>query len=152
MEVIFLCGKIFSFRKKRWHPCDWNFHLSLTCKNDPGPPPIALKLLFHWKFTAEDYLQSFCNEITIFNKTQINFWKFLFHCKSTAEDYLQSFCNEIATLNKSQINLTKIVISLQSHCRWLSTSFFQWNNNLKQGIKWILWKLVFACFFTGKVR
>ena len=37
-------GKISSFRKKRWHPCDWNFHLNVTCKNDPWPPPIALIL------------------------------------------------------------------------------------------------------------
>ena len=31
-------GKISSFRKKRWHLCDWNFHLSVTCKNDLWPP------------------------------------------------------------------------------------------------------------------
>ena len=28
---------ISSFCKKCWHPCNWNFHLSFTCKNDPRP-------------------------------------------------------------------------------------------------------------------
>ena len=37
-----LCDKIASFCKKRWHPCDWNFHISFTCKNDPGPPSYRL--------------------------------------------------------------------------------------------------------------
>ena len=38
-------GKISSFRKKRWHPCDWNFHLNVTCKNDPWPTPLRIQFL-----------------------------------------------------------------------------------------------------------
>ena len=40
-------GKISPFRKKPWHPCDWNFYHSITCKNDPWPAPIALSIKIH---------------------------------------------------------------------------------------------------------
>ena len=38
IAIFFSYGKISSFHKKRWHPRDQKFHLSITCKNDPWPP------------------------------------------------------------------------------------------------------------------
>ena len=78
-------------------------------------------MLFYCKVTAEAYLQSFCREITTWNKNTINSLKLLFHWKFTAKDYLQSFCSEITTFNKTHINFWKLLF----HCKSTAGDYLQ---------------------------
>ena len=62
----FSYDKISSFYKKRWHPCDWNFHLSVTCKNDPWPPLSPFKGWCSRKFTRQSLYYGVLSLSTIY--------------------------------------------------------------------------------------